>query len=278
MRSSFLSLALLSLLAASDAHACPKIGDLPDFNCDGKVQVVVIGDSLVSGYGDTANNNRGGYVLRTQASLPRASVKNFGVPGLNTVELLLNLSKAFRGTSYLALAEALVGADVVVLDIGRNDRWFFGQPLQTARRIRRAQSLIKTEVSERAGHAPLVITAVLMLPNRGGQAPWIVELNKFIEKSNSAEAPADLRFDTVSKRLLSSDQIHPTPLGYKALAAVFTSYLKKSYPLHARTLRPDEDEDGLYDIYEAAVFGTDPNDPDSDDDGLLDGDDPDSFA
>lgn len=278
MRKSLFASVLLLLLGVVDASACPKVAGLPDFNCDGKVQVVVIGDSLVSGYGDTVNGNKGGYVLRTQASLPRASVKNFGVPGLNTVQLLLNLSKAFRGTSYRSLAAALVNSDVVVLDIGRNDRWFFGLPLQTARRIKRARSLIKSEVAERTGHAPLVVTAVLMLPNRGSQAPWVVDLNKLIEQSSSAQAPADLRFDAVSKRLLSSDQIHPTPLGYEALAAVFTTYLKNSYPLYARVLRRDRDRDGLYDDFEASVFGTDPNDSDSDDDGLLDGKDPDSFS
>ena len=275
---SLLVLVTAWLLATTDAAACPKVGGLPDFNCDGEIQIVVIGDSLVSGFGDTANNNKGGYVLRTQNSLPRAAVKNFGVPGLNTVQLLLNLSKAFRGTSYMSLAAALVDADLVVLDIGRNDRWFFGLPLQTFRRIKRAESLIKREVTERTGYAPLVVTAVLMLPNRGGQAPWVVELNAFIERSNSEESPADLRFDEVSKRLLSSDQIHPTPLGYKALAAVFTTYIKKTYPAHVRVLRPDADGDGLYDSFEPSVFGTDPNDPDSDDDGLLDGEDPDSFA
>ena len=135
MRISLLVSALLSFLTIVDASACPKVGNLPDFNCDGEINIVVIGDSLVSGYGDTANNNKGGYVLRAQSSLQQATVKNFGVPGLNTVQLLLNLGKAFRGTSYLALAAALVEADLVVLDLGRNDRWFFGVPLQTFRRI-----------------------------------------------------------------------------------------------------------------------------------------------
>lgn len=278
MRSSLLVSALFSFVAAVDALACPKVGDLPDFNCDGELKIVVIGDSLVSGYGDTANNNKGGYVLRAQSSLPQATVKNFGVPGLNTVQLLLNLGKAFRGTSYLALGAALVEADLVVLDLGRNDRWFFGLPLQTFRRIKRAESLIKSEITERTGHAPLVVTAVLMLPNRGSQAPWVLELNKLIERSDSAASPADLHFDEVSKRLLSSDQIHPTPLGYRALANVFTNYVKKTYPAHVRFLRADEDLDGLYDIFEPSVFGTNPNDPDSDDDGLRDGEDPDSFS
>ncbi len=265
-------------LVASDAFGCPKVSGLPDFNCDGQVRVVVLGDSLVSGYGDSDNGNKGGYVLRAQASLPQATVENFGIPGLDTVQLLLNLNKAFRGTSYRALATALDEADLVVLDIGRNDRWFFGVPLQTFRRIKRAEALIKNRVAERAGNAPLVVAAVLMLPNRGSQGPWVLELNQLLEKSDSPTAPADLRFDQVSKRLIGADQIHPTPRGYKALAGVFVSYIKKLYPSHVRTLRPDLDEDGLYDLFEPSVFGTDPNDPDSDDDGLLDGDDPDSFS
>ena len=263
---------------AQESLACPKVSGLPDFNCDGEIHVVMLGDSLVAGYGDTDHNNQGGYVLRAQNALPQASIENFGVPGLNTVQLLLNLNKAFRGTSYRALAAALDKADLVVLDIGRNDRWFFGLPLQTFRRIKRAESLIKRQVATRVGNAPLVVTAVLMLPNRGSQGPWVLELNQLIEGSDSTQAPADLRFDKVSKRLLSADQIHPTPLGYKALAAVFVSYIKKVYPRHVSALRADTDEDGLYDIFEQSVFGTDPNDPDSDDDGILDGNDPDSFS
>jgi hypothetical protein len=97
------------------------------------------------------------------------------------------------------------------------------------------------------------------------------ELDALILKSHSAEAPADLRFDLVSKRLLSADQIHPTSKGYQALADVFVKYILRQYAQHAAALRVDNDKDGLYDIFEATRFGTDPTNPDTDNDGILDG-------
>ena len=266
--------AFAAALAPALSHACPLVEGHPDFNCDGKINIVVLGDSLVAGYGDTDNNNHGGYVLRAQEKLHGISVENFGVPGLNTVDLLLRLKKAFSGRSNQSLADALYEADLVVLDIGRNDRWFFGVPLQTERRLQKAAAMIRKDVSEKVGEAPLVVTAVLMLPNRGSQGPWVLALNHLIEASDSRERPADLRFDYVSKRLLSSDQIHPTPKGYRALADVFVRYVNKTYPKHVRSLRTDADKDGLYDEFEQSRFHTDPTNPDTDGDGLLDGEDP----
>lgn len=230
------SLVLLVAFAA-DVAACPRVANLPDWNCDGAIKVVVVGDSFVAGVGDTAHNNRGGYVLRAQASLPNVTVQNFGVPGLDTVQLLLNLNKAFSGRSYKNLAVALDGADLVILDIGRNDFWSFGPPIQTFRRLKKAVSLIKTKVTSRVGEPPVVVTAVLMLPNRTAQGIWVKELDGYIEKSDSSEAPADLRFDAVQKRLTSSDQLHPTPVGYGVMAAILVRYINSVYPGHVHNLR-----------------------------------------
>lgn len=229
----------LSLSVSLTASACPKVGRLPDFNCDGLATVVVIGDSLVYGFGDTTNNNQGGYVLRAQTRLPEATIHNFGILGLRTREMLTNLDKAFRGTGNTSLAEALVRADLVVLDVGRNDRWLFGLPSATLRNLKRAGSLIRARVAALTGASPLVVTAVMMYPNRGSQGPWVKELNALILKSHSTETPADLRFDLVSKRLLSADQIHPTSKGYKALADVFVKYILRRYPRHAKKLRAE---------------------------------------
>ena len=232
-----LNLLFASLTLAHTAMACPTVASLPDFNCDGEARIVVLGDSLVFGTGDTINNNAGGYVLRTQARFPGALVSNFGVPGLKTLDLLKNIRKAFAGDGDSNLHESLIKADLVVLDLGRNDRWLFGPPSATLRNLKRISSLIKQKVKESVISAPLVVTAVLMYPNRGAQGPWVKELDELIIKSHSVSAPADLRFDQVSKRLLSSDQIHPTSKGYKALADVFIKYLLKQYPIHASTSR-----------------------------------------
>jgi lysophospholipase L1-like esterase len=262
------------LLGTAAAAACPLVEGLPDYNCDGKAAIVVLGDSLVSGVGDTKNGNQGGYVLRTQTRFPGASVVNQGVPGLRTETLLKNLRRAFANITTSKLGQDLLAADLVVLDLGRNDRWSFGPPAATLRNLKRLRQSIQSSVPRNGGVAPLVVTAVLMSPNRGSQSPWVKELDALIEKSHSTEYPADLRFDLVSKRLLQPDNIHPTSKGYAAMAKVFISYLLNNYPDHVAILREDLDNDGLYDMFEASKFGTDPTNPDTDGDGIKDGKDP----
>ena len=266
------ALAVVAFLAlCSPTFACPKVAKLPDFNCDGEARIVVLGDSIVSGTGDTANNDKGGYVLRTQKRFPGAIITNLGVAGQRTQELILEINRAFSGRGDSTLAEALTKADMVVLDLGRNDRWLFGEPAATYRNLKRAASLIKKNVTKIVDYPPLVVTAVMMFPNRGSQGPWMKDLNSIILKSHSTANPANLRFDLVSKRLLSEDQIHPTPAGYQAIALVFQKYLLKEYPKFVAKLRIDVDNDGLYDIFERSKFNTDPTNPDTDGDGVLDG-------
>ncbi len=264
---------LLPLILGSSALACPTVGRLADFNCDGKAVVVVIGDSLVFGVGDTKNNNQGGYVLRAQERLPLVDFVNQGVPGLRTLPMITRIRKAFDKGAESPLASKLLEADLVVLDVGRNDRWLFGLPEATLRNIKRARQMITSKVVEQGATAPLVVTSVLMYPNRGSQGPWVKELDELILQSDSDEYPADLRFDQVSKRLLSPDNVHPTSKGYTAMAEVFIKYLLDDYKEHATRLRTDADNDGLYDLFERSKFGTDPTNPDTDGDGIKDGQD-----
>jgi lysophospholipase L1-like esterase len=263
-----------NVVGLSVAAACPQVAGLTDYNCDGKAVVVVLGDSLVSGVGDATNDNQGGYVLRTQARFPDATVVNQGVPGLRTLTLLKNLRRAFANALTSKLAQDLLEADLVLLDLGRNDRWNFEPPAATLRNLKRLRQIIQSSVPRNGGVAPLVVTAVLMSPNRGSQSPWVKELDALILKSHAVEYPADLRFDLVSKRLLQPDNIHPTSKGYVAMAKVFIAYLLKEYAEYAAVLREDQDNDGLYDIFEASRFGTDPTLADTDGDGVKDGMDP----
>lgn len=227
-------LAALALIATSaTAFACPDVGGLPDVNCDGKASVVVVGDSIVYGVGDTKNDGKGGYVLRTQRAFPEATFFDRGIPGLRTVPLLQKLKKAFATPTESDFAQELLNADLVVLDVGRNDRWLMGLPSATFRNLKKARSTIEDSTIAQNGTAPLIVLAVLMLPNRGSQGPWVKELNEIILSSHSKAHPADLRFDLVSKRLLSSDSIHPTSKGYTAISKVFISYLKNEYPEYA---------------------------------------------
>jgi lysophospholipase L1-like esterase len=259
------------LLFTSNCHACPLTAKYPDYNCDQKVELSVLGDSLVSGYGDSVNNNKGGYVLRTANKFKNFEINNFGVPGIRTRELLSDVIDAFaRKQSHKSLYNALISSDVIVLDLGRNDRWLFGTPLETFRNLKRIRTLIQNKTAKISDVAPLLITAVLMLPNRGSQGPWVRELNQLILDSNTRSAPADLRFDLVSKRLLASDQIHPTSEGYEALFNTFSDYISNDLRQKIKALRADKDKDKVYDIFEIKKFGTDPTLNDTDIDGKSD--------
>jgi lysophospholipase L1-like esterase len=223
-------LSLLALLPTSLHAACPDVAGLPDVNCDGAATVVILGDSLVAGIGDTVNDNQGGYVLRTQERFPAARIVGYGVPGLRTQTLVKRLKDAFAGKKHQLMAADLLDADLVVVDLGRNDRWLFGLPLDTLRNLKRIRTIVHEGVKAQRDKAPLIVQPVLMLPNRGSQGPWVKELNALILKEHTPEYPCDLRFDLVSKRLLAPDNIHPTSKGYAALAQTFTKYLRSEYP------------------------------------------------
>lgn len=229
---------IASIAGISFAHAdCTIDAGLPDLNCDGNVNVVALGDSLVTGVGDKKLRGNGGYVVRTQKRLPHVSLFAHGQAGLRTGPLLKRLRTSFSGTAYQEIAEDLLNADLISIDIGRNDRWLFGPPKKAYRNLQRIRTLIKQNIQDQTGFAPVIVISVLLLPNRGAQAPWVKELNSYIERSHSPSEPADLRFDKVSKRLLSPDNLHPTSKGYNALSKVYARYITKKYPRYARTTK-----------------------------------------
>lgn len=266
-----LCLVIAAVIMISRAQACPLVRTIPDFNCDGKLSIAVLGDSLAYGIGDSRYNNRGGYVIRTAKKLRFAQVTNLGVPGLHASQLLVTLRREFRHDQEGERIAALRNADIVILDVGRNDRWSFGAPVDTYRNLKLVRDVIKRNTVKLDGTSPLVVIAVMMLPNRGSQGPWMKELNGLILEGSTAENPSDLRFDLVSKRLLNSDQIHPTSPGYEELAKTLVAYITKKLPKRMRKLRPDRDSDGVYDIFETLKFLTDPSAADTDGDGKPDG-------
>lgn len=265
---------LLPLLSAviygSPVAACPRVAGLPDLNCDGSAAIAVLGDSLVYGIGDSIHGNRGGYVLRAQDRFPQATFYNLGQGGNRAKRLVRELGEAFKGSSNTALATHLKGSDVVFLDLGRNDWWDFKPALATWRDLKRCREIIQNNITATTGHAPLVITAQMVLANRTGQGTWVLDLNNIIKQKSSSVAPGDLRFNVMSKRLLA-DRVHPTPAGYDVLTKILVSYLQDTLPRHAKSFRSDSDGDGLYDEFEQEKFGTDPHNADTDGDGTEDG-------
>lgn len=223
---------LLCTYATSASAECTTAEGLPDLNCDGIVSVVALGDSFVAGFGDRKLRGNGGYVVRTQNRLSHVALKQHGVRGLRTGALLKRLRSAFTGSDYEELASDLLTADLVTIDIGRNDRWLFGPPKKAYRNLNRIRTLIQESILAQQNSYAVVTLAVLMLPNRGSQGPWVAELNEYIRNSHTKASPADLRFDKVSKRLLSADNLHPNSKGYKALAKVYKRYITRRFPRH----------------------------------------------
>lgn len=228
----FIFMSFVILPQIGQAQPCPKVAGYADRNCDGEFRIVFLGDSLVFGIGDSANKNKGGYVLRVAKKLKTATISNFGVPGATSVQLLATLKAGFSETATAkqkALATALTKADVVVVDLGRND-YFLNDREQTAQQtlstLQTINSFIKNKVKEREAVVPYIVQAVIMRPNRTDQGVFVKDLDQLILKSHSASFLADLRFDLVSKRLLAADQIHPTAKGYQAIATVFLKYLQ----------------------------------------------------
>lgn len=259
------------LLSIIDSSACPLIKGIPDFNCDRKISIIVIGDSVAYGIGDERYNSKGGYPLRIAQKLRFAHVVNLSDPGLRAFELVSQLKTLLKKNPDSSYVQKLRAADIIILDLGRNDRWLFGEPKDTYANLKTARRLITKNIAKMEGIAPLVVTAVMMLPNRGSQGPWMKALNKLILAGSTLSAPSDLRFDLVDKHLLNLDAIHPTSKGYDAIAQVLLTYIKKKLPRRMLKLRPDTDKDGVFDIAETVRFGTDPQNPDTDGDGMSDG-------
>lgn len=234
---------LLTLaLFMSNAQAqstCAVANGVLDVNCDGVVRVIAVGDSVVYGIGDNANSDRGGYPLRASKRLPNVDVINAGEPGLKASSLLLRYSRAFKTSAGRQEYSDLLTSDIIVLDLGRNDRWAFGPPSSTYRDLTKLRQLIRNAAKVEFSNKPLVVIAVLMLPNRGAQGPWVKELNQIILAGTSLANPSDLRFDLLSKRNYNEDQIHPNARGYDDLARTFIKYLTKVLPPRIKKLNPD---------------------------------------
>ncbi|KAA0550129.1 GDSL family lipase [Bacillus sp. BGMRC 2118] len=83
-----------------------------------EMKIVTLGDSLTSGYGDQSGN--GGYVpvlksmLSDQRSIETVHVKNYGIGGIYSTQLIDVLNKSY-------VQESIKQADYVIITIGGND-------------------------------------------------------------------------------------------------------------------------------------------------------------
>lgn len=257
--------------ASASTYACPLVGGLIDYNCDGKHRISVTGDSIVFGTGDELNEGVGGYVLRLEEAFKSSQTFNFGYPGITTARLLSYYKKLLVKKPRSKQVTQLGTSDIVIIDVGRNDYFNRNSSTLTATTIKRLVGFLQAELEKRFGSSPLFVTTVLPHSRREIDLGFIEQVNMVLLKIRGRELPAFLRFDTLDPILLGADGLHPTSAGYDVLANIASEYIAGDAQVRSRISRRDADKDGIYDIFERKKFKTSPKKPDTDLDGLTDG-------
>lgn len=264
---------------AQKSFACPRIGSLIDYNCDQKLKIVFIGDSIVYGRGDTAHADSGGYVFRLATKFPRAEIAKLGVPGITTGSMLRQIKDALASVSSNDIKNKLRDADVIILDIGRNDYWDEVRSSLAVNNLRRIITTINDWYIKNKKILPYSAVNTLLPLNptkktiRVKQLPYMSAFNiNVIHLSNLKLLKILGRLDLLSKDTISLyDGIHPTSHSYDFITAHLFPRLRYLLATSLVKFRPDTDGDGVYDIAEARIFRTNPADADSDNDGFSDG-------
>lgn len=271
----FLLAQIAFLFFARTLNACPQIEGLVDFNCDRRIRISAIGDSIVFGRGDLDNNNKGGWVLRLPAVISKRTARiettNLGFPGITSGQLYSRLALHFsRNNSKIKRLTA--DSDVIIVSVGVND--FFDPAVtagMTVRNIGRIVKLLRKQVGKNSGVQPFVIIAKPTPTTRPYQAPYLAEIGRLLADHRSRALPSYLRFDLLDPIYISVDGIHPFSAGYDELAKIAAQFLLSDGKQLQLALRPDADGDGVCDLFEVRKFGTDPKLKDTDGDGLSDG-------
>ena len=259
-----LTASFLLSICVNAASACPLVDGLHDFNCNQTVRVVVAGDSVVYGLGDTENGNRGGYVKRLDNLLPQAvQVVGLGTSGIRSDELL----RDFQSGAYRKRTRR---TDILFIDVGRNDCRDNLPPLRTFRNIKRLVRWARKNIGT-ATQGPPFIVVTTQIPDRERRRQCLEEINRILIQRTSRKMPAYLRFDKLPDTILGSDGLHPTSAGYQRMAKKMRRFINRRLQTRIQEERPDSDSDGIYDFHENARFGTNPELADTDEDTLLDG-------
>lgn len=247
----------------SRVAGCPLSAGLVDYNCNQKHKIVVAGDSVVAGLGDSHNNNKGGYPKRLGNLLSNSTVVNVGVSGHTTRQMLNHLRQQ-------SLRSKIRNADVFILDGGRNDCRDGSSASSSIKNLKRTVRFIRKNIGADVDSPPLVIVAT-QAPNRNERRHCIENLNRELLKRRSRSLPVRLRFDRLPASILSGDGLHPDSSGYSRMARKALKFINgKAQKLSLRD-RPDSDSDGIYDRFESRRYLTDPTIADTDGDSLIDG-------
>lgn len=266
-----LSVLVLNLSGYS-AFACPIINRLIDLNCDQRLRIAATGDSITYGVGDNnLTEDNGGWVQDLGLMFPRIEASNLGVPGATSN----GLYRAFRRNAYRGkeTTEKLRGSDVVFLEVGTNNFWTYRPPESVIRDIKRLRNFLGEFFTAMGEPVPIIVVATLPPTKRGFQQPFIDSVNQLLLLPSNVESlNVRVRFDTLGTGIISSDNLHPTPRGYRTMAKVVRKALLSDVKAQALyKVGDDLDQDGVYDTYELSKFLTDPANPDTDGDGFTDG-------
>lgn len=251
--------------------ACPLIAKrFIDFNCDQKFKIAFTGDSIARGVGDDENNDNGGYVKRVRKYVRRLKTSNLGSPGTTAEELLRDFR---RNIDKRKTSKRLADVDIIFIDVGRNDYWQDTPALSVVRNIKRTIRFLQKNVKAQTGVRPLFVVSTLIPTNRSFQQPYVDEINEALVRFKANDLPVELLFhENFSTSILSFDDLHPDGPGYESLAQFISEFLKNRAQSIQSAKRRDRDNDGIFDKFEEQ-FGTLKGNPDSDGDGILDGED-----
>ena len=191
--------------------ACPTIADNVDYNCNGAHKIVVTGDSFVKG----VPFEDGGYVTYVDQRLAFSRTANIGVSGITSQRLLREFKKNLKKNKVGPTKKKLAEADLVIIDVSRNDYWKDVRPAQTVTNIRRLVKFLSKQAPLDSKVPPLVVVATPTPTTRGFQSPFIREVTRLLLKLNSSKFPVHVRFDKVKTKFISGDGLHPTKAGYK---------------------------------------------------------------
>jgi lysophospholipase L1-like esterase len=268
----FLAASVTILGFGRPTSACPLIEGLIDFNCDGRHTITGTGDSIVAGVGDELHGGRGGYMERLESLFPSSEIRNLGYPGITTPQLLRFYKRLFKSRPESAEALAVGTADILIIDVGRNDYFNRNSSTLTVTTIRRLVSFLATETKKRFGLSPLIVTTILTPSTREFDKGFIEQVNMVALKTRSKRyLPAYLRFDLMSPTLLSEDGLHPSSAGFDVLGSLAEEYIRDDAQRRASALRRDRDSDGIFDLFENLRYATSPRIADTDADLLSDG-------
>lgn len=215
-----LTLSFLLILSyfEANAEACLYKG-LVDYNCDGKFKIAITGDSVVYGTGDKELGNRGGYPTRIRKSLPKGTkTVNLGIYSIRTLQLL----GRFQSGIY---DKALKNADLLIIDLGRNDCLDGVPPKKTVRNLKRIVKYARNRESLNDQKPPFVLVGTqIPCPQRRTCVGRINE--SVIAAGKKGGLPIILRFDKYPDSVISSDRIHPNSSGYQVIAKKVSKFIK----------------------------------------------------